>query len=66
MKTKLKAQLQICIEEFLNQTAEHENESVYIHADMAEHMTNAAEAVYDATFAASRCGEENSRGSFGS
>jgi len=54
MKASLKAQLEVLIQKFLDDTAEHdERPDGYQHPAICEHMANAAEAVYDATHAAS-------------
>jgi hypothetical protein len=54
MRASLKAQLETVIQKFLDDTAEHEDRpDGYQHPEICQHMANAAEAVYDATHAAS-------------
>tara|TARA_R110000868_G_C10825017_1_gene758909 strand:- start:5 stop:193 length:189 start_codon:yes stop_codon:yes gene_type:complete len=61
MKSSLKAELEKSIRSFLDKTAEHEDRPEgYVHPEICEHMTNAAEAVYDATFSASQTAERES------
>lgn len=55
MKASLKAKLEAAIDAFLEDTAEHDDRpDGYVHPDITQHMANAAEAVFDATFAASQ------------
>ena len=54
MKTALKAKLEMSIASFLDQLAEDSDRPEgLVHPALSEHMTNAAEAVFDATFASS-------------
>lgn len=57
MKTALHAKLQQAIQETLDEAAENENlwiDDAYVHPELAEHMTNAAASVWDATVASSK------------
>ena len=53
MKAKLRATLQGAMEEWVENQCEHdERPNGYIYEQLSEDMTRAAEAVYDASFAA--------------
>ena len=55
MKPSLKAKLAAAIDAFLDEVAEHDDRPAgFVHPEMGDQMTNAAEAVFDATFASSR------------
>ena len=59
MRATLKAILETSIQQFLDDTAEHEDRPEgWQHPEICEQMATAAEAVYDATHAASRFTEE--------
>lgn len=62
MKASLKAKLEAHIASFLDEIAEDSDRPEgYVHPAMSEHMTNAAEAVFDATFASSCFTEDETK-----
>jgi hypothetical protein len=64
MKSSLKAKLEAAIASFLDQIAEDSDRPAgYVHPAMSEHMANAAEAVFDATFASSCFTEDETKAS---
>lgn len=61
MKHSLKASLEKVVGDWIEANCDHDDAPEgYYHPDMAEQMTAAAVAVYDATFAAQKFLEENS------
>jgi len=55
MKTELKLKLEKAINEFLEEACEHElRPDGYIYPELVEHMTTAAEIVFDAGFTSSQ------------